>query len=185
VDVSWLANDPDQDDLSYTVYFRGEGESEWKLLQEKLRQNYLQLNPDSLPDGTYRLRVVASDGEQNPAATARTVERVSAPFLVDYSSPQVEWVGVQRSGTASASQGPQATITFRAGDLASGLTRAEYAMDAEPLQPLYSDDGIIDGRQETFTVRVVPTDGQEHLLTIRVYDSAGNVGVGKAVLPGR
>jgi hypothetical protein len=176
VDVSWLASDPDQDDLSYTVYFRGEGEGDWKLLQENLRQNYLQLNPDSLPDGYYRLRVVASDGEQNPAATARTTDRVSAPFLVDYSSPQVEVISVGRSGGA-------ATVTFRAADSASGLTRAEYALDAEPLQPVYSDDGIVDARQETFTVKMNLADSREHLITLRVYDSSGNVGVGKAILP--
>jgi hypothetical protein len=184
VDVSWLANDPDSDDLSYTVYFRGEGEVEWKLLQENMRQNYLQLNPDALPDGTYRLRVVASDGEQNPVATARTAERVSAPFLVDYTAPVVELVSVMRSGPGSIGQLPPGTVVFRASDASSGLTRAEYALDAEPLQPIFSDDGIVDARQESFTIRVGPTDGQEHLLTIRVYDSAGNVGVGKAVLPG-
>jgi hypothetical protein len=44
-----------------------------------------------------------------------------------------------------------------------------------------SEDGIIDSQEETFTVRMNALDGREHLLTIRVYDAAGNVGVGKAV----
>jgi len=39
----------------------------------------------------------------------------------------------------------------------------------------------VDSNDETFAVTASPLDGREHLLTIRVYDAAGNVGVGKAV----
>ena len=184
VDISWLATDPDQDELTYTLYFRGEAETEWKLLQDDMSQNYFQLNPDSLPDGNYRVKVVASDAGQNPASTARNMDRISSPFLVDYTSPVVEIVSVTPSGPATANSLPGATIRFRASDAASGLTRAEYAMDAEPLQPIFSDDGIVDSRQESFMIQTGGTDGQEHLITLRVYDSAGNVGVAKAVLPG-
>jgi len=176
VDVSWLASDPDQDELTYTLYFRGEGETEWKLLQEDLKQNYFQLNPDSLPDGKYRLKVVASDAGENPASTARTTDRSSSPFLVDYSSPAVEVLNIGRTATG-------ATVKYRAADAASGLTRAEYALDAQPLEPIFSDDGIVDSSQEVFTVQVSLADPQEHLITLRVYDAAGNVGVAKAVLP--
>jgi hypothetical protein len=47
--------------------------------------------------------------------------------------------------------------------------------------PLLSDDGIIDSQGESFTVVVNKLDGHEHLLTLRVYDAAGNMGVGKAL----
>jgi outer membrane protein assembly factor BamB len=176
VDISWLASDPDQDQITYQLYFRGEGESEWKLLQEDLEQNYFQLSPESLPDGSYRVKVVASDAAQNPASTAHTAERVSAPFIVDYTPPAVEVENVARSG-------PGATVRLRARDGASVLTRAEYALDAQPLQAWLSDDGIVDSREETFTIRLSSLDPQEHLLTLRIYDSTGNVGVAKAVLP--
>ena len=176
VDISWLASDPDQDELTYTLYFRGEGETEWKLLQEDLSQNYFQLNPDSLPDGKYRLKVVASDAGQNPASTAKSTDRISSPFLADYTPPVVEVLSANRSGTG-------ATATFRAADAASGLTRAEYALDAQPLDPTFSDDGIVDSKQETFTIQISLADLQEHLVTLRVYDAAGNVGAAKAVLP--
>jgi hypothetical protein len=176
VDISWLAADPDQDELTYQLYFRGEGESEWKLLQEDLKQNYFQLNPDSLPDGNYRVKVIASDAAQNATPAARTTERVSAPFIVDYTPPLVEVENMARTGTG-------ATVRFRASDGASVLTRAEYVLDARPLEAWLSDDGIVDSRQETFTVQLTSLDPQEHLLTLRVYDSTGNVGAAKAVLP--
>jgi hypothetical protein len=175
-DISWLASDPDQDELTYALYFRGEGEAEWKLMQDNLPQNYFQLSSGALPDGTYRLRVVASDAEQNPAAAAMSAERVSAPFVMDATPPQVEVLSASRTGSG-------ATVRFRASDGASALTRAEYALDASDLRLLQSDDGIVDAQLETFTVQLPSVDGQEHLLTLRVYDFTGNMGIAKAVLP--
>jgi hypothetical protein len=176
VDISWLASDPDQDDLVYALYFRGEGETEWKLLQDDLKQNYFQLNPDSLPDGKYRLKVVASDAGENSAATAKTADRISGPFLVDFTPPVVSAVSATRAAGG-------ATAKFQAADASNALVRAEYALDAEPLQVIISDDGIIDSPKESFTIQIGKLDNQEHLLTLRVYDAAGNVGVAKTVIP--
>jgi len=173
-DISWIASDPDQDELTYTLYFRGEGEAEWKLLQSDLKQNYFQLESDVLPDGKYRLRVIASDASVNPVGMAKTAEMISAPFVVGNAPPQVETLEVKRSGAS-------ATARFRAVDRVSGLTRAEYVLDAEAPVQLLSDDGIIDSQEESFTVVLSKLDGREHLLTLRVYDSAGNMGVGKAL----
>lgn len=175
-DVSWNGSDPDQDELTYTLYFRGEGEAEWKVLQDNLKQNYFQLESDVLPDGKYRLKVVATDAGVNPAGMAKSAEMISAPFVVDNAPPQVEANEIKRSGGS-------ATARFRAFDRTSGLTRAEYVLDAAPPVPLLSDDGIIDSQEESFTVVLSQLDGREHLLTLRVYDSAGNMGVGKALWP--
>jgi len=120
--------------------------------------------------------VVASDAGQNPAATAMSAERVSAPFVMDATPPQVEVLSASRNGSG-------ATVRFRASDSASALTRGEYALDASDLQLVLSDDGIVDSQQETFTVQLPTVDRQEHLLTLRVYDFTGNMGVAKAVLP--
>jgi sugar lactone lactonase YvrE len=175
-DISWTGSDPDQDELAYSLYFKGEGESEWKLLQGDLKQNYFQFESDLLPDGKYRLKIVASDAGANPAALAKTAEMISAPFTVDNAPPQVEVKEAKRSAGS-------ATARFRAFDAISVLTRAEYALDAGAPVPLLSDDGIVDSAEETFTVVINPLDGREHLLTLRVYDSAGNMGVAKALWP--
>ena len=174
LDLRWTASDPDQDELVYSLYFRGEAETEWKLLEDDLKVNSFALENDVLPDGRYRVKVVASDAAANPSGTAKTAEMVSAPFLVDSTPPQVEVVQTTRGRDS-------ATARFRAFDAASVLIRAEYALDADPLVPLLADDGIIDSREEMFTVTVKPPDGREHLLTVRLYDAAGNVGVGKTV----
>ena len=176
LNMTWLANDPDRDELAYELYFRGEGEAEWKPLAKDLKQNYFQLQKDALPDGKYRLKVKASDAGVNPQGMAKTAERISSPFLVDGTPPQVQVQQTSRTGHS-------ATARFRALDQASVLTRAEYAVDAEPPRPLFSGDGIVDSKQETFLVEIDDMAAGEHLITLRVYDSAGNVGVGKALLP--
>lgn len=174
LDVRWTANDPDGDQLTYSLYFRGEAESEWKLLQEEVRNSRYTLENNTLPDGRYRLKVVASDARANAEGTDRSDETFSAPFLVDGTPPLV--VDTQTS------RGPDsATARFRVRDAASVLTRAEYALDADRLKPLLSEDRIIDSQAETFTITVSPLDGREHLVTLRVYDAAGNVAVGKAL----
>jgi len=175
-DITWLANDPDQDELSYALYFRGDGEGEWKLLQGDLKQNYFQLDSDALPDGKYRLKIIASDAGVNPVEMAKTAEMMSAPFLVDNAPPEVKMIEAKRTGNS-------ATARFRGFDRTSVLTRAEYALDAEVPVQLLSDDGIIDSQEESFTIVLKQLDSKEHLLTLRVYDSAGNMGVGKAVWP--
>ncbi len=174
LEVRWTANDPDDDELTHSLYFRGEAESEWKLLEEDVRNNSYPLENNTLPDGRYRLKVVASDARANAEGTDRSDETFSAPFLVDGTPPLV--VDTQTS------RGPDsATVRFRVRDAASVLTRAEYALDADRLKPLLSEDRIIDSQAETFTITVSPLDGREHLVTLRVYDAAGNVAVGKAV----
>ena len=52
--------------LTYDVYYRGESERTWKLLKKGLEENFYTINSDALPDGTYVLRVVASDSPSNP-----------------------------------------------------------------------------------------------------------------------
>ncbi len=178
INITWQASDPDTDRLGFSLYFRGEGESEWKLLQGDLEQNYYQMGPEVLPDGSYRLKVIASDSSQNPAASARTDERISAPFIVDYTAPQLEVLSVERTAEGGF-------VRLRATDRTSVLTHAEFSLDAGPLQPVLSDDGIVDSGAETFTIRLPGLSVQEHLVTLRVYDLSENAGLAKAVLSAR
>ena len=64
---SWEAEDDNGDDLVYSIYFRGEKESEWRLLKKDDGGKILiRLEADSLPDGKYFVKVVASDSPSNP-----------------------------------------------------------------------------------------------------------------------
>ena len=71
ITVSWQADDPDGDRLVYNLYFRAEDETQWMLLAAGMHDNSMTFDADILADGKYFFRVVASDRESNPPASAR------------------------------------------------------------------------------------------------------------------
>ena len=71
---------------------------------------------------------------------------------------------------------------FRVEDATSPLRATETTTDSGEWSDLLSDDGVVDSRLETFTVRVHNLKSGEHIIALRASDTAGNVGVGKAVV---
>jgi hypothetical protein len=175
ITVAWQAEDPDGDRLVYKVYFRGEDETQWKLLRGDTHDNSVAFDGDVLGDGKYFFRVVASDREANPPATAREGQLVSAPVMIDNTPPVVTIAAVRHSGGA-------AHIEFEAADAASPLRRCEYSLDAANWVPVAAADGVIDSLREKFVLDLTGLAPGEHLLVIRAADSANNTGVAKVIL---
>ena len=172
---TWKALDPNGDELAFTLHYRGEGESNWKpLVRDHPRRDYT-LQSGSLPDGSYRLKILASDLPSNPAPNARSGELVSAPFVIDNTPPAVEILSrTARDGVA--------VVRFRVVDRVSGLRRADVSTDGGAWKAVYSTDGIIDSRTEEFLVTTEALDKGEHVVALRIYDAAGNLGLGKATI---
>jgi hypothetical protein len=61
VTVRWAAHDDDGDDLIYSLYLRGDGETVWRLLKDKITDKAYSFDATLIPDGGYRIKVVASD----------------------------------------------------------------------------------------------------------------------------
>jgi hypothetical protein len=175
VTLSWQAEDPNNDVLVYSLYVKGTDEQEWHLLKDKLHQTTYTVDPGTLPDGKYVARLVASDEDSNPPEMARKSELLSAPFWVDNTPPQVR---VLRKNVMAGA----AEVLFEVEDSTSPLRNAETSLDGKDWTVLRSDDGIVDSQKETFTVRLSKLQPGEHVVSVRAYDTAGNVGVGKAVL---
>ena len=173
--IAWQAEDPDNDRLSFKLQFRGEGEREWKLLKSSIGENSYTVDGDVLADGKYFFKVTASDLPNNPASSAREAELVSPPVLVDNTPPLVTPGAIRRSGG-------KVEIDFDAADAASMLRRAEYSIDAGPWTPAEAADGILDSLSEHLVVRLEDVTPGEHLVVIRVFDSAENAGLAKVVL---
>jgi hypothetical protein len=175
ITVTWQAEDPDGDRLVYAAYFRGEGETQWKLLRGDTHENSVTFDADALADGKYFFRVVASDREANPPPTAREGQLVSAPVMIDNTPPVVSIGVVRHSGGA-------AHIEFEAADAASALRRCEYSLDAASWVPVAAADGVIDSLREKFVLDLTGLAPGEHLLVIRAADSANNTGTTKVIL---
>jgi len=175
IQVTWQADDADGDRLSYTLYFRGEDEKEWKLLRANIAENSMLLDGDVLADGRYYFRVVASDRPSNAANVAREDELVSAPVLVDNTPPVV---------TLSAPRRTDGRVEVDADvvDQTSPLRRCEYSLDAGPWIPVEAADGVTDSPREQFHIAVDKLRPGEHLLVVRAYDTANNAGLAKVVV---
>ena len=175
IEITWQAEDADGDRLVYALFFRGDGETEWKAIKRDLEETKYALDPDVLADGKYFFRVSASDRLANPPASAREHEFVSTPVLVDHTPPLVTLSQPKFAGAA-------VEVMVEAKDTASELSGAEYSLDAAQWVPLASGDGITDSLTERFELRLDKLTPGEHLLVIRVYDSADNAGLAKILL---
>jgi hypothetical protein len=175
VTLTWQADDPNGDQLVYSLYIKGTDETEWHLLKDKLHQTTYTIEPTVLADGKYVARLVASDEESNPPSLARKSELQSAPFWVDNTPPEVEIAKQTVTGSA-------AEVQFVVEDSTSPLRSAESSLDGHDWHNILSDDGLVDSRKETFTIKLPGLTEGEHILSLRAYDTSGNVGVGKAVI---
>jgi len=175
IQVSWQAEDPDGDRLLYTLYFRGEDERQWKILRANFADTSMLLDGEVFADGKYLFRVVASDKMSNAAGTAREAELISAPILFDNTPPTVAAGAPRRNGST-------VEVDVDARDAVSPLRRAEYSLDAGAWVPMDPADGVLDGLQERFSLKVENLTAGEHLIVIRVFDSASNVGLTKVVI---
>jgi hypothetical protein len=175
INITWQADDPDGDRLLYNVYFRADDQIQWMPLRTNLHDNSLTFDADVLADGKYYFRVVASDREANPPATAREAQLTSAPVLIDNTPPVVS-IGAVRYAAGAAH------IEWEAADAASALRRCEYSLDAGEWVPVEAADGVIDSPREKFTLDLKGLAPGEHLLVIRAADSANNTGLAKIIL---
>ncbi len=176
VSFQWTAEDRNEDKLIYDVYFKEVSEASYKLLRSDLSDNFLTLDGLSLADGRYTLRIVAKDSPSNPAGQFQTGERISEPFSIDNSQPTVS-LSAQPQVT-----GDRARVVFLANDRSSYIVRAEYSINGGEWKAVNADDGISDSADERYTVDVLLPAAGEYSITLRVFDSVGNIGNGRVVV---
>ena len=185
VTVRWAAHDDNGDDLTYSLYLRGDGETVWRLLKDKVSDKAYSFDAALVPDGGYQIKVVASDAPSHTPGDALTGDKVSDRFVVDTTPPDVQSLKasaeVRPCGRANCPQ--QIRVLFDAVDATSPIAHAEYSLDAGPWQYIEPVDKISDSKTEHYDL-AIPADGTgEHLITVRAYDRYDNVGVGKTVVP--
>ena len=120
-----------------------------------------------VPNGTYFVRIVASDSPSNPAPTALSGERDSTAFQIDHTPPAIV-VGTTRT------ENGRTTIVFDVNDADSPVSRVEYSRDGGVRwTAVFPRDGIADSKSEHYEVAI---DGEigETGLTIRASDSMNN-----------
>jgi hypothetical protein len=166
----WQAEDRNGDTLEYSIYYRALNETSFRLLKDKLRENFFTIDGAALADGRYIIKVIASDGPDNPPNQTLTGERVSEAVDIDNTPPVVRVVG------APQVIGDNVKVVFQVEDATGKIRKADASLDGSPWNAMFPDDGIADSGRETYTVMVKVTTPGEHTISLRVFDSSGNAG---------
>ncbi|MGC1648797.1 MAG: hypothetical protein WA741_23510 [Candidatus Sulfotelmatobacter sp.] len=182
IGAKWNAHDENDDQLVYSVYYRGDGESRWLLLKDNLTDKAYSFDASLLPDGGYTVKVVASDAPSHSPGEALTATKESRRFEVDTTPPRIENL------TASL-EGAQVRVRFRAEDGFSTIKRAEYSVDAGEWKYVEPVGQLSDAKIEDYDFTVDTEPGKdaatEHVVVVRVYDKYDNMGAAKTLLKGK
>lgn len=186
----WKAHDDNGDKLSYSVYYRGDGEANWQLLEANLHHSYASFDLTRIPDGGYTLRIVASDAPSHTPGDALTGYKDSGHFLLATTPPVL-------SPLNAAQQNNSIHIAFDAQSRFSSVARAYYSVDAGSWQYIEPVGQLSDSLHErydfsvpvpqraadaTLPSSVAPSAPQQHIIAVRVVDRAGNVATAKAIV---
>ena len=161
----WRAADENGDQLEYAVSYRREGDTVWHRLRSASPKTVFAWDSSSVPDGTYRFKVVVTDARSNPPDTALVGERESPVFDIDNSAPRIDTAGVRQEGGRSL-------LSFTVSDDQSAIQLVEVSQGDDPWRVVYPTDGIPDGRVEQFEVQFDPA--AESTVVIRATDALRN-----------
>lgn len=181
IGVKWNVHDGNDDQMVYSVYYRGDGQSRWLLLKSGLSERFYSFDASLLPDGGYLIKVVASDAPSHSPEEALSSERESEHFDVDTTPPQIEDLKASVEGNALH-------VQFRAVDSFSPIKRAEYSLDGGDWRYLEPVGQLSDSKTESYDLSLpVAADraGQEHVVVVRAYDRHDNMSSAKAVVAGK
>jgi sugar lactone lactonase YvrE len=192
VGVKWMVHDDNDDQLTYSVYYRGDGQTRWLLLKGNLSDKFYSFDASLLPDGGYTVKVIASDAPSHSPQEALSAEKESSRFEVDTTPPQI--VGIK-----AVVHGNDIHVQFRVTDAFSPIKRVEYSVDAndwhfvEPIGQLsdsksenYDFEAEIPGERPIYDAEKLATTGEtateEHVVVVRAYDRFDNMTLSKVVI---
>jgi len=165
--IVWDAGDENGDSLSYAVWIKADGDSKWRLLEDRWMESLFTFSSTGLADGVYTLKVVASDLPSNPPDQEKKSERTSPAFIIDNGPPVVKAVQTQRTAE-------MLLLSFTVEDAFSAIKEVRYLMRPDDWRLAFPEDGICDGKTETFKLKIPLAAGADNILTIQVKDTTGN-----------
>jgi flavin-binding protein dodecin len=170
--VLWSAHDDNDDDLVFAIYYRTEGDPNWRLLKDNLTQRSYSWDTASMPDGAYYLKIVASDAPSNPADQALSTERESDRWEVVNTPPRIENL---RVGPAA----PRSKASFDAVSASGAIARAQYSIDAGDWQIIFPAGVLSDALKESYYIELPGLPAGEHTLAVQVSDRFDNTATAK------
>jgi hypothetical protein len=175
IGVRWRAMDANDDAMEARLEIRGEGEREWKLLKDKLRESRYSWDSTAFADGRYRLRLTLSDQPDNYPGKELTAQMESGEFLIDNTPPEI-------SELSARAEGNRIVVRFRVKDALSALQYAEVSVNGGDWVDTEPVGGITDSPQHDYEASLPKPAGSEFVIAVRAADERDNVAVRKVLL---
>lgn len=173
--LQWRAEDENEDELTYALFYRREGDAAWKVLKEGVTDTIFVWDTTTVANGTYFVRVVASDAPANAASIALAGELESAAFDIDNTPAAITAAAARLDGTRTL-------VSFDVRDDQSAIQRVEYSLDGVEWRGAFPADGIADSRSEHYEISLDGRLGARGL-TVRVIDVMNNVSTAQVDAP--
>jgi hypothetical protein len=177
--VLWSAHDENDDDLTFSVFYRGEGEQDWRLLKDKISPKFYSWDTTTMPDGAYYLKIATSDAPSNPPDQALFAGRVSDRFVIANTPPRIENL---HANPAAGS----ASVSFDGISVSGAIARAQYSLDAGDWLIVYPIGLLSDAPRENYQINLSGLFSGEHTFAVQICDRFGNTTAAKVTftIPG-
>ena len=178
IEIEWDVEARDSDELLYDAYIRpeGGGDDEWVKLNVDgpMSKKQLSLDLDTLADGIYEVRVVASDEPSNGSGSAALDELISEPFVIDRTRPILESVKAEGDRVIGIAK-----------DRGGRIHDVAFAIDGGKFRAASPSDGLFDSGNEKFELRLPDDLGAgAHRVVVRARDASGNLETLALTVPG-
>jgi hypothetical protein len=133
------------------------------------RESSLRWDTTKIPDGTYIVKVVATDRASNPAEPLSD-EVISDPVVIANRAPHlVCFTHAKKVGS------DRKALVAGIAEARVPIQGAQYRIDGGEWTALVPTDGIWDGRLEPWSLTTVALSRGKHQIELKLVDVAGNV----------
>ena len=132
------------------------------------RETTAPLDTTRFADGTYLVRVRATDSPSNPDG-AQTSEKISGEFRIINRAPLL---ALFKETVVNADK----TVSLQgiASHPLASIRAVQYRVDNGQWMAARAGDGIFDGATEAFSLQTTPLDSGSHTVEVQAQDEAGN-----------
>ncbi len=175
IELSWDTEDPDNDSLLYSVYFKKKADDVWIPLMEETKDNKIVVSQRRFPDGLYDFKLMAGDGLSNSLDSELIITEYSEPFIIDSTAPSLtdKRIAVDSDGNIK--------LTGVVEDNLSYVARVEYSINSSDWYYLTPKDSLYDSQLEEISFTIYPDDEKFELvkginfIQIKMMDAHQNV----------
>jgi hypothetical protein len=164
ITARWNASDANGDLMQFTVEIKGKADAAWRTLKDKLQDHYYAFDSSAFADGSYQVRVTASDAPSNTPADALSSSLTGDEFIIDNTPPEI-------LASSPSGSGAKRTIHFTAKDALSWIDKAEYSLNGADWTLLDPVNKVTDSQSLDYEI----TGESGQLLSVRIFDEYDNV----------